>query len=398
MWSIMSVEKSNITQSNPAATTNVKKVMIVAGESSGDLHGSFLVREMLAIDPSLQFFGIGGKKMQEAGVRLLATSADIAVVGFSEVFSKIGSFIRIKAGIRKFMDQMKPNLVILIDFPDFNLNIVARAAKKKNIKIFYYISPQVWAWREGRVRQIKKLVDKMAVILPFEVDFYHAHGFPVHYVGHPLKDTVKTGYTRSGARRHFGLLENQITIGLLPGSRTAEVDRLLPAMIEAAQIISKKIPGAQYILPLADTLDEETVTTMVAKSGINVKIAPGQIYDVLACCDLALVTSGTATLETGLMGVPMIIVYKVSLFSEMIARMIIRQQHIGLVNIIAGKTIAPELLQRDASGPRIASEALAILLNDSKKQDVIAQLNDIRAKLGEPGAAGRAAQLACDML
>lgn len=398
MWSIMSVEKNNIAQNIPAAKGHAKNVMIVAGEASGDLHGSFLVREMLAINPSLQFFGIGGKKMQEAGVRLLASSADIAVVGFSEVLSKIGSFIRIKAGIRKFMDQMKPNLVILIDFPDFNLNIVARTAKKKNINVFYYISPQVWAWREGRVRQIKRLVDKMAVILPFEVDFYRAHGFPVDYVGHPLRDTVKTLFTRSRARLHFGLSEKKTTIGLLPGSRSAEVVRLLPVMIEAAQIISKHIPDVQYILPLADTLDEKTVTAMLAKSGINVKIASGQIYDVLACCDLAIVTSGTATLETGLMGVPMIIVYKVSFFSELIARMIIRKQHIGLVNIIAGKTIAPELLQRDANGSRIASEALAILLNDSKKQEIIAELNDIRTKLGEPGAAGRAAQIACEML
>ena len=394
----MSVEKNNMDQNIPVATGYTKKVMIVAGEASGDLHGSFLVREMLAINPSLQFFGIGGKKMQEAGVRLLASSADIAVVGVTEVFSKIGSFIRIKAGIRKFMDQMKPNLVILIDFPDFNLNIVARAAKKKNIRVFYYISPQVWAWREGRVRQIKKLVDKMAVILPFEVDFYRAHGFPVHYVGHPLRDTVKTLFTKSRARLHFGLFEKQTTIGLLPGSRSAEVARLLPVMIEAAQIISKKIPEVQYILPLADTLDEKTITQTLAESCINVKIVSGQVYDVLACCDLAIVTSGTATLETGLMGVPMIIIYKLSLFTELIARIIIRQQRIGLVNIIAGKTIAPELLQRDANGPRIASEALAILLNEEKKREIIAELNDIRTKLGEPGAAGRAAQIACDML
>ena len=398
MWSIMSVEKNNMDQNIPVATGYTKKVMIVAGEASGDLHGSFLVREMLAINPSLQFFGIGGKKMQEAGVQLLASSADIAVVGVTEVFSKIGSFIRIKAGIRKFMDQMKPNLVILIDFPDFNLNIVARAAKKKNIRVFYYISPQVWAWREGRVRQIKKLVDKMAVILPFEVDFYRAHGFPVHYVGHPLRDTVKTMFTKSRARLHFGLFEKQTTIGLLPGSRSAEVARLLPVMIEAAQIISKKIPEVQYILPLADTLDEKTITQTLAESCINVKIVSGQVYDVLACCDLAIVTSGTATLETGLMGVPMIIIYKLSLFTELIARIIIRQQRIGLVNIIAGKTIAPELLQRDANGPRIASEALAILLNEEKKREIIAELNDIRTKLGKPGAAGRAAQIACDML
>ncbi len=336
--------------------------------------------------------------MRKQACGLLASSADIAVVGVTEVFSKIGSFIMIKAGIRKFMDQMKPNLVILIDFPDFNLNIVARAAKKKNIKIFYYISPQVWAWREGRVRQIKKLVDKMAVILPFEVDFYHAHGFPVHYVGHPLKDTVKTGYTRSGARRHFGLLENQITIGLLPGSRTAEVDRLLPAMIEAAQIISKKYPARSIFCPWRTRWTKKRLPRWLPNPESMSKSPSDRFMMFLPAATRPFVTSGTATLETGLMGVPMIIVYKVSLFSEMIARMIIRQQHIGLVNIIAGKTIAPELLQRDASGPRIASEALAILLNDSKKQDVIAQLNDIRAKLGEPGAAGRAAQLACDML
>ena len=393
----MSVEKSSII---PGADTlpHGPRVMIVAGEASGDLHGSLLVREMLAINPSLHFYGIGGNKMKEAGVRQLASAADIAVVGLSEVFSKAGAFIKIMTGIRKSMDQLKPNLVILIDFPDFNLNIVARAAKKRNIKIFYYISPQVWAWREGRVEQIKRLVDKMAVILPFEVDFYAAHGFAVHYVGHPLSDTVKSLFTKREARLHFGLSEKRTTIGLLPGSRTAEINRLLPAMMQAAQIISQKIPDAQYILPLAHTLDENIVASIIAQSGINVKIVPGQTYDVLACCDLAIVTSGTATLETGLMGVPMIIIYKLSLLSELMCRLIIKPQLIGLVNIIAGKIIAPELLQRDANGPRIAAEALAILLNERKKQEVIAELQDIRAKLGEPGAARRAAQIACEMI
>jgi len=379
--------ESNIKENMNTPGGHNPKVMIVAGEASGDLHGSFLVREMLAIDPSLHFYGIGGNKMKEAGVRLLATAADIAVVGLSEVFSKAGTFIKIMAKIRKSMDQLKPNLVILIDFPDFNLNIVARAAKKRNIKIFYYISPQVWAWRGGRVEQIKRLVDKMAVILPFEVDFYAAHGFAVHYVGHPLRDTVKSSFSKAQARLHFGLSEKQTTIGLLPGSRTAEINRLLPAMMQAAQIISGKIPDAQYILPLAHTLDNNIVAGIIAQSGINVKIVPGQTYDVLACCDLAIVTSGTATLETGLMGVPMIIIYKLSLLSELMCRLIIKPQLIGLVNIVAGKIVAPELLQRDASGPRIAAEALDILLNEGKKQEVIAELQAIRAKLGEPGAA-----------
>jgi lipid-A-disaccharide synthase len=374
------------------------KVMIVAGEASGDLHGALLVREMLAVNPTLHFFGIGGNRMQEAGVKLLAHAADIAVVGVSEVFSKTAAFLRIIAKMRKSMDRLKPSLVILIDFPDFNLNIAARAARKRGIRIFYYISPQVWAWREGRVKQIKKLVDQMAVILPFEVDFYAARGFDVHYVGHPLRDIVKTPFTARQARAHFGLAEDKTTIGLLPGSRNSEIQKLLPEMVEAARIISRKIPGTQYILPLADTLEEKTVAGFLSDSGLKVKIVAGHTYDVLACCDLAVVTSGTATLETGLMGVPMVIVYKVSLFSELIGRMIIRQQHIGLVNILAGKTVAPELIQRDARGPRIASEALAILQNREKRRQIIRDLGNIRAKLGEPGAARRAAQIACNMI
>jgi lipid-A-disaccharide synthase len=394
----MSVEQSKIKKKRASSPGHAPKVLIVAGEASGDLHGSFLVREMLNINPALHFYGIGGNKMRKAGVKLLAHAADIAVVGVFEVFSKIGNIIKIRQKIKKSLDQLKPDLVILIDFPDFNLNIVARAAKKKGVKIFYYISPQVWAWREGRVEQIKRLVDKMTVILPFEVDFYAAHGLAVNYVGHPLLDTVKTELTRSQARLRFGLAERQATIGLLPGSRTAEITRLLPEMMQAAQIISQKIPDAQYILPLADTVEEKIVADIIASSNLNVKIISGHTYDVLACCDAAIVTSGTATLETGLLGVPMIIIYRVSLFSELIGRMIIKPQRIGLVNIIAGKTVAPELIQHDANGPRIASEVLAILLNEAKKQEITAELRDIRAKLGEPGAARRAAQIACDMI
>ncbi len=380
------------------ADSHACRVMIVAGEASGDLHGSFLVREMLAMNPSLHFYGIGGDKMHEAGVKLLAHAADIGVVGVTEVFSKLGTFIKIISKVRKSMDHLKPNLVILIDFPDFNLNFVARAARKRQIKVFYYISPQVWAWREGRVEQIKKLVNKMAVILPFEVNFYAGHGFTAQYVGHPLRDTVKTELTKSEAKRQFGLAENQTTIGLLPGSRTAEISRLLPAMMKAAAIISRKMPEVQYILPLADTLDEKNVAPIIAASGIAVKIVRRQTYDVLACCDLAIVTSGTATLETGLMGVPMVIIYKMSVFSALIGKLFINPRHIGLVNIIAGKTIVPELIQLDANGPRIASETLAILLNETRKQQIIAELADIRARLGEPGAARRAAQIACDMI
>ncbi len=380
------------------ADGHTRKVMIVAGEASGDLHGSLLVREMLAVNPGLHFYGIGGNKMKEAGVKLLAHAADIGVVGATEVFAKIGTFIQIIRKVSRSMDQFRPDLVVLIDFPDFNLNIVARAAKKRNIRIFYYISPQVWAWRKGRIEQIKKLIDRMAVILPFEVDVYGEKGFAVDYVGHPLMDTVKTDLTKNEARQLFGLAQSKTTIGLLPGSRTSEISRLLPVMMSAVKIISQKIPDAQYILPLADTLREESVRGFIDASGIPVKIVSGHTYDAVGCCDLAIVTSGTATLETGLLGVPMIIIYKLSVLSAIIGRLFIDVSHIGLVNIVAGKTVVPELIQLDATPGRIAREALAILLNEEKKRAIEAELAAIRAKLGEPGAARRAAQIACDMI
>lgn len=394
----MPLEENNINAQAFKAGRHAPKVMIVAGEASGDLHGASLVGEMLKMKPALNFYGIGGSRMKEAGVELLANAAEIAVVGLTEVISKLGNFLKIIRKLKNSLDELKPALVILIDFPDFNLNFVARAAKKRNIKIFYYISPQVWAWRGGRIDQIKRLVDKMAVILPFEVDTYAARGFSVDYVGHPLLDTVKTQFSKSQARLHFGLFENKTTIGLLPGSRTAEIMKLLPEMMRAAQIISRKVPDTQFILPLADTLEEKTVAGIISSSGVTVKIVSGCTYDAVSCCDLAIVTSGTATLETGLLGVPMVIIYKVSLLSSLIGRMIINIKNIGLVNIIAGKTIVPELIQSDANGQRIAAEALAILLNETKRIEIIEQLTAVRARLGSPGAARRAAQIACNML
>ena len=394
----MPLEGKNINAHTFKTGRNAPKVMIVAGEASGDLHGASLVGEMLKMNPALNFYGIGGSRMKEAGVELLANAAEIAVVGLTEVISKLGNFFKIIKRLKNSLDELKPILVILIDFPDFNLNIVARAAKKRKIKIFYYISPQVWAWRKGRIDQIKKLVDKMAVILPFEVDTYAAKGFTVDYVGHPLLDLVKTQFTKQEARQHFGLSGNKTTIGLLPGSRTAEIKRLLPEMMRAAQIISQKIPDAQYILPLADTLEEKVIAGIISGSGVTVKIVSGRTYDVIACCDLAIVTSGTATLETGLLGIPMVIIYRVSLVSALIGEIVINVKNIGLVNIVAGKTIVPELIQLNANGQRIAAEALAILLNEPKRLEIIKELAAVRARLGSPGAARRAAQIACDMI
>ena len=375
-----------------------KTVMIVAGEASGDMHGASLVREMLKIDPSLNFYGMGGNKMQEAGVKLLVNAAQTAVVGLTEVISKLGTLFRIIRRMKKSLDEMKPELVILIDYPDFNLNFVAPAAKKRNIKIFYYISPQVWAWRKSRIHKIKRLVNKMAVILPFEVDTYAAKGFTVDYVGHPLLDLVKPAYSKQESQKIFNLDESKTTIGLLPGSRQSEVVKLLPEMLRASEILAQKIQHVQFILPLADTLERETVEGIVSGFAIAVKVISGQTYDAVSCCDLAIVASGTATLETALLSVPMVIIYKIAPLSYFVGKLIVDVKNIGLANIIAGKTVVPELIQKDANGNRIAAEAMAILSNEERKQEIIKELSAIRSKLGDPGAARKTARLAYDML
>jgi lipid-A-disaccharide synthase len=387
---------------NPALATTIvdkktKTIMIVAGEASGDLHGASLVQEMLKTDPALNFYGIGGSKLEKMGVKLFANTSTMAVMGLTEVVSKLGSILKIMGMMKKSLDEYRPDLVILIDYPDFNLRL-AKAAKKKGIKVFYYISPQVWAWRKNRINQIKKFVDKMAVILPFEVDTYATKGFTVNYVGHPLLDLVKPRYSKQDSRKKISIDENKTTIALLPGSRLSEVTKLMPEMLRAAEILAQKIPDVQFVLPLADTLEEKNISDISKSSPVKIKVIAGLTYDVISSADLAIVASGTATLETALLGVPMIIVYKVSPLSYLVGRLIINVKNIGLVNIIANKTIVPELIQKDANGEPIATAALAILTNEGRKLEIIRELAAIRAKLGSPGAARRAAQLALDML
>lgn len=379
------------------AANQEKTVMIIAGEASGDMHGATLVREMLKCNPALKFYGIGGNKLRREGVELLADAADMAVVGLTEVIFKLGGILKIMTLMKKSMDERRPDLVILIDYPDFNLPL-AKAAHKRGIKVFYYISPQVWAWRRGRIKQIKKTVNKMAVILPFEVETYREKGFEANYVGHPLLDMVKTNSSKQDSRKKNGLAEDKITIGILPGSRMSEIKKLMPELVRATQILKREIPDAQFVLPLADTLDETIITEYISGADVQIKIISGHTYDVITCCDLVLVASGTATLETALLGVPMIVIYKISALSYFIGNLIIDVKNISLVNIIAGKTVVPELIQSEASGAQIAAEALSILKNRNKRQEMINGLQSIRSRLGEPGAARRAAQIAIDML
>jgi len=374
-----------------------KQIMIVAGEASGDLHGGNLVQAIHRIDPEIKFYGIGGRKLRAAGIELTAEAAEMAVVGLTEVASKLRFILKVMSQLKASLKKDRPDLLILIDYPDFNLPL-AKAAKKYGVKVLYYISPQVWAWRRGRIAKIKKVVDRMAVILPFEDDLYKEAGVDSTFVGHPLLDVVRTKYSRKEALRRFDLAEGVTTVGILPGSRQSEVTRLLPIMLGAAEIINEEIKPVQFVLPLADTLDISFVSQVIARYSVAVKLIPDEVYDVIACADIAMVASGTATLETALMETPMIIVYKVSAPSYYVGKMVIRVDHIGLVNIIAGKEVVPELIQFDATPEKMAASVIHILSSRERMENIKAELSKIRNMLGSHGAAEKVARLAYDMI
>ena len=352
---------------------------------------------MHKIDPELEFYGVGGRKLKAAGVELIADAADMAVVGLTEVASKLGMILTVMARLKASLKKERPDLLILIDYPDFNLPL-AKAARKYGLKVFYYISPQVWAWRKGRIGKIKNTVDRMAVILPFEENMYKEAGVDATFVGHPLLDVVNAKYPRPEAMRRFGIAEDATTVGILPGSRKSEVTRLLPPMLGAAEIIEREIKPVQFVLPLADTLDDAFVSQIIARYPVTVKMIHDDVYDVIGCTDVAMVASGTATLETALLETPMIIIYKVSTPSYHVGKAVISVDHIGLVNIIAGKAIVPELIQDEASPEKIAAEVIDILTAKGRKERIKEDLKKIRGMLGNHGAAERVARLAYDMI
>jgi lipid-A-disaccharide synthase len=374
-----------------------KKILLVAGEVSGDLHGSYLVEAIHRIDPEIQFFGVGGEGLKRAGMRLLLHSQSLSVVGITEVFVKVGSILKALRTLKRSLERERPDLVILIDFPDFNLRL-ARIAHRKGIPILYYISPQVWAWRPGRVKLIARLVKKMVVLFPFEVPLYEAAGVDVEWVGHPLLDIVKPSLSKEMAFQQFGLEPGRRTIGLLPGSRIHEIERLLPSLLGSAELLQKEIPDLQFVIPLAPGISRATLSSQMGILSVPVKVVEGFTYDVMNLCELLIMASGTATLEGAILGKPMIILYKVSLPSSWVARAMIRVDHIGLVNLVAEKEIAPELLQKEVNPQRIVEEALRILRDPLLSRKITDAMGGVRQKLGEPGAAERAARIVTSLL
>ena len=374
-----------------------KKILMIAGEASGDLHGSHLVKEMLSLDPTLQFYGVGGKKMKNEGVELIADSKEMAVVGITEVLLKLKRIYQIYRKLKNSLTSNSPSLVILIDYPDFNLRF-AREAKKKNIPIVYYISPQVWAWRKGRIKKIGRLIKKMIVIFPFEKKIYEEAQIDVDFVGHPLLDAIRSQFSREEAFQQFSLSSGVTTIGLLPGSRMNEVKRHLPPMIKAIPLISKQINPVQFIIPVAPGLDLGEVQNLVGSKRENIRVVENNIYDVMRISDVVIVASGTATMEAAIMGAPMIVVYRVSPLTYLLGKMLIKVKNIGMVNIIAGKTVVPELIQKDVTPEKITSAVVQILENPSKQEEIKKELNSLKEKIGKSGASFRAAQIIISLL
>jgi lipid-A-disaccharide synthase len=371
--------------------------MIIAGEASGDLHGANLVREALKADSSLSFFGIGGTKMREVGVQTLVDASEMAVVGLVEVISHFPIIYHAFKTMKKILEADPPDLLILIDYPDFNLRL-AKIAKKAKVKVLYYISPQIWAWRVGRVKKIGRLVDRMAVVFPFEVPFYQKEGIPVAFVGHPLVDTVNPTLSHDEAFKKFSLRPTRKTIGLFPGSRRQEIRNLLPVILESAELLKKRFQDVQFILPIASSLMREDFEPALSSSGLEVTVIEGLGYDVMQVCDAAITVSGTVTLEIAMIGVPMVIIYKVSPLTYLIGKHLIRVDHIGICNIVAGERVVQELIQHDAQAVKIADEITKILTDSEYADCIRVKLGRVRTRLGNGGSSAAVAKIALEML
>lgn len=375
--------------------------MIVAGEASGDLHGAHLVHSMREISPSISFFGMGGTELKDAGVEVLFDAARISVVGLTEVFSHLRDILAARRLLMQEMKSRKPALLIVIDFPDFNLMLAAKA-RKLGIPVLYYISPQVWAWRSGRVGKIGRLANRIAVILPFEKDFYRERNVTVDFVGHPLMDSVKTTCTPEEFRQSLSIDRGKTVIGLLPGSRTREIMTLLPDFLAAAKRLTV-ITDNDYVflLPRASTISLQLLNENGLDSyrnQLDIRVLDSNRYDLMAACDAAVAASGTVIMELAILGIPTVAAYRVSPRTYFLGRMLTNLKSFTLVNLIAGRNIIPELLQDQATPVNIARELALILDAEDVRNKIVQGLEEVRQKIGRPGASKRAAEIAFELM
>lgn len=379
----------------PKDSSRRGRIMIVAGEASGDLHGGDLAREILSRDSSCELFGIAGEKMRAAGVRAIVKMEDIHGLGLSELASTIGRTIGAFRTLRRIIRREKPDLLILIDYAEFNL-ILSGTARRNGVPVLYYITPQVWAWRRGRVDKLVERAERLAVVLPFEAELFHRAGERVSFVGHPLLDRVASQSRDETLKRH-GFPPRARIISILPGSRRAEVRYLLDPMVKAARVVARD-HNLEIALALAPTLTQAELEEVGNTDLAGIKIVENDTYNIVAASELAIVASGTATLETALLGCPEVIAYKVSPLTYILGRMLVKGvDFIGMPNILAGRQIVPELIQRDVTAEKLV-RAAEPLLSETIRADTVAALTSLREKLGSPGAAGRVATIALEMI
>ena len=377
-------------------TVQPKQVMLVVGEASGDVHGAHLVKALSRREPLLRFFGVGGEQLKQTGFEALFDVSDIAGMGFVELAGNLPNIWRAYHILRRAMRDRRPDLVVLIDFPEFNLRL-AKLAKKLKIPVLYYISPQIWAWRRGRVRQIARYVDHMAVVFPFEVPLYENRKVKVSFVGHPLLDIVRSRALRETVLAQLALDTGKRTIAILPGSRKGEIAYHLPVLLDAAMRLSKD-SEVQFFVIRASTVGRQEVESLLKRVPLKIPIVDDQRYDALNACDLAWTASGTVTLETALLLKPMIVVYRLSWFTYVLARMLVKIRHVGIVNIMVGKEVVPELIQSDFTAAGVVKKTRSLLENRDLRDSMVRKLVALREKLGTPGAADRVADIALSMM
>jgi lipid-A-disaccharide synthase len=373
-----------------------KNILIISGEPSGDLQAANLVKAILAINPAIKISAVGGMHLEQAGAQIFYDIKDLSVMGFFDVLKKLPRFFALKKSILGKITRDKPVAVILVDFSGFNLRLAK--AINKSISVIYYVSPQVWASRPGRVKTIKKFIHRMIVLFKFEEEFYRRHAVSVDFVGSPLLDIVKPSLSKKEFCDRSGLADSKITIALLPGSRKAEIKNILPVMLKSAQIIQDKIKNAQFIIAKSPQVELDLYNGMLKKFRLESRIAEGRTYDCLNACDFALVCSGTATLEAAIMQKPFLIIYKMDLLNYLLYRPQVKLACIGMVNIVAQRKIIPEFIQFHACPQKIADTALKILNNPKGLEQMKQDLVQVKATLGENGAASRAARIVLDFL
>ena len=375
----------------------VNTIVFSAGESSGDQHAANMFMELQKQHSALRGIGMGSHKMRQAGIDIRFDSAGIGVIGLVEVLKHYGQIRSALKLMKNLIVSEKPDLLVCVDYKEFNLKL-AQFAKRRGVKVLFYVSPQVWAWRQGRVETYGKAIDMMAVIFPFETAYYQAKNVPVRYVGHPSVDKVYPQRSRAEDLQCFGLDAERPVVGILPGSRSNEIKRMLPLMLQAAAQLAQRHQGLQFLLPQADTISDAQLHAYLQNSPLTIKVIKQQPYDVIQCCDAVMTTSGTATLEIALLNVPMVITYRLSALTYWLGKQLVKIPFIGLPNIIAGKLIVKELIQDALTVENLVAEIERLLFDKPYRQRCQANLKQVKTQLGDGGGSKNMADLALEML